>query len=296
MIFTDFSNDYYLAGNDIWLKVSDFLKPAVKLELTCENITTSKTLNPLILYIRPDNTFSFNISQPVRSLFAEPNHLANNNLQAFRFTFKFFYEDATTETSIQNKYFVRGFATKQERNSWNLDANTELVVGKWCEWTGLTLPGFAQKLQSSQIVSFIPTEKKILHLKNCEYKIVKFLNSLGGYQYWVFEYFEIKPKTKPMKRVSRIPYSLSQNAFRNIGSEIEETIELKTQTPSDVQSVILDLIKSHEIFIYNGFGLDDDSKWTRLALDSNDAVFNNIDKAYENKLSFSFINNISNQL
>ncbi|MDV4023895.1 hypothetical protein CMT52_17475 [Elizabethkingia anophelis] len=152
---------------------------------------------------------------------------------------------------------------------------------------------------NSEIVYFEPTKEDIFNIyipSNCDYKIVKFLNSLGGYQFYVFEKFEIKSKTKSGKTIPKITGALRQDNFRNLSIDTERTITFKTRTPFNVQEVITDLISSLEVYLYNPDGEDDNAKWERLKLENNDSIENNYDRMYENNIEYSFSNYITRTL
>ena len=124
----------------------------------------------------------------------------------------------------------------------------------------------------------------------------KFLNSLGGYQFWIFESWEIKKKAKPKKSIGRYTTRLRQNRSKTIGLTSDVSLTLKTKTPIDCQPIINDLIDSPDVLMYDPSGDDTDSRWYRLELDSNDAVLNNADRVYLNEISFNMPNYINRDL
>lgn len=297
MTITGLENNYYLTQNDIWVKISGVAEPIASLELSVKNLTASKELPTLRLYPSPNNDFQFNISLPVRGLFPFPNHINVNSLQNYelKFTIKFGDTNLPDEVQTIEKFFVRGGREKNGIDEWYLLPSQELIVGRWIDW-GISLPTYAKRIQGSTIVDFIPSNPYKFILRGCDYKIVKFLNSLGGYQYYIFEAFEIKNKSKSGKTIARIANRLREDNFLNIGIENEKEIEFTTKTPFEIQSVITDLISSFEVLIYNPDGNDEASRWQRLLLESNDSVENNYDRVYENKIKYSFSNEITRTL
>ena len=297
MTITGLENNYYLTQNDIWVKISGVAEPIASLELSVKNLTTSKELPTLRLYPSPNNDFQFNISLPVRGLFPFPNHINVNSLQSFEITFRIKFGNSNIEDEVLTitKYFVRGGRNKNGVDEWYLLPSQELIVGRWIDW-GISLPTFAKRIQGSTIVDFIPSNPFKFNLRGCDYKIIKFLNSLGGYQYYIFEAFEIKNKSKSGKTIARIANRLRDDNFLNIGIDNEKEIEFSTKTPFEIQTVITDLISSFEVLIYNPDGNDEASRWQRLILESNDSVENNYDRVYENKIKYSFSNEITRTL
>lgn len=294
MTITGLENNYYLSQNDIWITVNGFTALPDILELTVTNTTTGKSLPILRMSPSPNNEFKFNICIPVRGLFPFPDHINVNSLQSFQFDFKVKFEkegdvEILDEALSVSKLFVLGGRNKNGNDEWYLSSSEELIVGKWIEWRGITLPGYAKRIQGDVIVDFVPTDKLTLFTPNtCDYRILKFLNSLGGYQYYVFERFQEKSKTKVSKTISKISERLRRDNFRNMGLDVERTIEFQTKTPWEAQSVITDLISSPEVLMYDATGNDNESKWQRLIIENNDSLENNWEQVYDNKIEFSF--------
>mgnify|MGYP007017073019 FL=1 len=138
----------------------------------------------------------------------------------------------------------------------------------------------------------------------CDYRIIKFLNSLGAYQFYVFEGSEIQTDSKPKKNISRPTYRLRESGVRSLGTETEEILVLKTKTPGAIQAVIQDLVKSQDVLLYEPGSVevspyespgvaDNDSRWHRLELMSNDAYKSTKDGSYQNEIKFRFPNYIN---
>lgn len=293
-------NNYYLSGNDIWIQVHNFVKVPTKLEIQITNTNTSKMLGIFRLYPDPDNIFKFNISQIVRPLQPFPDHIDLNTLQNYTIDFTVIFEDATSDAISLEKYFIRGGREKNNTEEWYLTDGHKLVIDQWVDWRGIILPGYAKKIMSSLVVDYIPTIAETYKMNipsNCNAKIIKFLNSLGGYQFWVFEAHEINPKVKGKKQINQTPMRLRDDTFRSIGSTVETEITLKTRTPIDLQNIIIDLINSPDILMYDPAGNDDKSKWIRLGITgSNDALINTIDRVYNNEITFNLPNIINRDL
>ena len=293
-------NNYYLAGNDIWLQVSNFPKVPIRLELEVTNLNTGVTMPLFRLYSDINNVFRFNVSQTIRPLQPYPNHINVNTLQEYRLEFTVIYEDNTSEISTLDRYFIRGGRDKNNIEEWYLSDGYKLLISKWVDWRGILLPGYANKIQNNLIVDYNPamadTFKMILP-SSCNAKIIKFLNSIGGYQYWVFESWEIKPKVKAQSMISQIPMQLREAVSRNIGTDTTKEITLKTKTPAELQPIIMDLIESPEILMYDTSGIDAASSWHRLQLNgSNEAIYNSNDMSYLNEITYILPNYINRDL
>lgn len=292
MNITGLENDYYLAGNDIWLTASGTASPSRFIDVEVTNETSGETLAPLRPYPNPNDEYFFNISLPVRALFPEPDHIAVNALQKITVRITATLENDTTEISTFTKYFLRGSKNKRSTDEWYLSSASPLIVAKWVNWIGIALPTEAYKLQGNGIVQFIPTVQESILLPNrCSPTIVRFLNSLGGYQYWVFEKSERTESSKTMKSKNEIVTRLRGNVSRSLGVTSERDLVLSTKTPVHLQDIISDLIVSPDIYMYDPTGDDNLSRWQRLELSgTNKTILNNIDRVYINEIGFSLPN------
>lgn len=300
MNISGLENNYYLAGNDIWIQVSNFPKVPIRLELEVTNLNTGATMPLFRLYSDINNIFRFNVSQTIRPIQPYPNHTNVNTLQEYRLEFTVIFEDNTSEASTLDRYFIRGGRDKNNVDEWYLSDGYKLLISKWVDWRGILLPGYANKIQNNLIVDYIPamadTFKMILP-SSCNAKIIKFLNSIGGYQYWVFESWEIKSKVKAQSMISQIPMQLREDTSRNLGTDTTKEITLKTKTPTELQPIILDMLESPEILMYDPSGVDAASSWHRLQLaNSNDGIYNSNDMSYLNEITYILPNYINRDL
>ena len=295
-------NNYYLAFNDIWIIIDGFTKPVSLLEITVMNLTTGVSLPVFKLSPSPVNDFEFNICIPVKYLFPTTDHVNVNSLQSFKIDFKAKFHDTTIaeDNSSVTKYFVRGGRNKASNNQWYLSASQELIIGQWIEWRGITLPGNPKKIQGNSIVSYTPSSSfKMFTDAHCDYRILKFLNSIGGYQFFVFEKFQIKNKTKAGKTIPRKTNHLQADNFTHSSIENEKNIAFQTLTPFEIQDVFTELVNSPEVFLFSPDGpdsMDNESKWERLQVENNESIENNWTRKYENKIEFSFSNYIKKAL
>ena len=291
MDVTGLENNYYLSGNDIWIKVYIFAKPLLRLELKVTNLNTGKTLPIFKLYADPANAVIFNASQTIRPLQPYPNHVNYNTLQKYKIEFTAILDDNTTEALSLERYFIRGGRDKNNIDEWYLQNNEKLFISKWVEWQGIDLPGEANKILNQYVVDFVPDiqDRYLMHIADkCKVKIIKFLNSKGGYQFWIFEASEIKAKSKAKSTVARVPMQLRADAYLGVGVDTSKELKLKSKVPAILQPIILDLLDSPDVLLYDPLGNDYLSKWHRLQLSgSNDALLNSNDMSYTNEITYS---------
>ena len=298
-------DDYYLSGNNIWVKVLptdyDNTKTAVRLDFFIENLFTLKSIPVLKMYPNPTKDFSFNICLPVRALQPEPDQVTPSYMMSkFRFTFSITYSDDTVETIQLEKFFIRGGINKRGADNWFLNSSAPLIIEKWVQWTGIPSPGNPSRIQGDTIVDFVPSPDMIYNFLipgNCNYKIIKFLNSLGGYQYWIFEYNERALKTKGKGSIYKIADALKFDVSKSLGIEEDEVLNLKSKTPAALQPIVMDLIKSQDIYLFHPEGNEPYSQWERLELsESNEAVLNSFSMTYLNEISFKIPNYVTRDL
>lgn len=285
-------NNYYLAFNDVWIVIDGFTDNTSLLEIVVTNLTTGISLKEFQLSPSPDNDFEFNICIPVRNLFPKTDHINVNSLQSFKLDFKVKFEDTNIadEVFTIERYFVRGGRNKSAGSEWFLTPSQELIIGKWIEWRGITLPGYAKRIQANLIVDYVPTSSFKIPNPSCDYKILKFLNSLGGYQFFLFEKWEIKRPTKAGKKIIKKTNRLRSDNFKNTSIENSRTIEFHSFTPWEIQEVFAELVDSPEVFLFHPEGNDNESKWELLELENNESIENNWTRKYENKVEYSFSN------
>lgn len=294
MTVNGLENNYYLTQNDIWVVVNGFTNVVAKVILDFKNLITNQELNGFECSASPDNDCMFNACFVIRSLMPEPNHITNNNLQSFqiKITAKFQNTAIADEVQTITKYFVRGGKRKSGNDEYFIQ-NDFLVVGKWISggtsWTALSGP---QKILLNAIVEDNTYQNtiQVQERKGCEGILIKYLNSIGGYQYFYFDRYEDKLKTKASKPVQRIATRLRKDNFQNTGYEETLTRTLYAYSDKELQENFQDLVRSPHLFFYDPAGSDNDSKWHLIRLDDNTSDWNNYENVFENKVEFTLPN------
>lgn len=289
MTITGLENNYYLSGNNIWITVDGFTEPVSFLNLTVTNTTTAETLPPLKMSPSPDNDFNFNISVPVSALFPDPDHINNNSLQSFEFDFSAVFVDEETpqDETIILKNFIRGQRTQNGNAEWFMNDGDYLIVGKWLNFPHFILPSGASFINGDILGNRNPAIQFCMTVRcSPDAKLLKFRNSLGGYQFFAFEKWQKNTDVKSNKSIQKISNRLRKDKFRTTDNNLQNEIEFFTKTPATIQDVFLDLLQSPEVYLYHPEGNDDDAKWQLLEPTDNKSFFNNIDKVYENEITF----------
>lgn len=295
MIVTGLENNYYLTQNDIWVTIAGFTNVVGKVVIDVKNLITNKELKGFECSAGPDNACLFNVCFPIRALMPEPNHITNNNLQQFQIKITAKFQNTSIADEVQTivKYFIRGGRDKSGSNEWYLNDGGFLVVGKWItgggSWLALSKP---QRISNNEIVGDPSYNDGIVvnERKGCQGLLIKYLNSLGGYQYFYFDRYEDKEKTKASKSVQRIATRLRQDNFQNTGYDAEKSRTLYAYSGKDIQDNFRDLVKSQHIMLYDDAGDDNVSKWHLIQLDDNSSDWNNYENYFENKIEFKLPN------
>ncbi|WP_312303873.1 hypothetical protein [Chryseobacterium sp.] len=295
MTINGLENNYYLTQNDIWVKITGFTEVVSKVVIDFKNLTTGKELNGFECSASPDNDCFFNVCFPVRALMPEPDQSSINSLQNFqiKITAKFRNTALSDEVSTVTKYFIRGGRDKSGVYEWYLRDGDYLISNYWITG-GVSWSAFGQPLRisggslaedSSYALKTAQEERK-----GCDGILIKYLNSLGGYQYFYFDRYEIKNKSKAGKTVNRITTRLRNDNFQNTGYEETRTMTLYSFTEKKLQPNFEDLIRSLQLFYFDSEGDDTASQWHLFKLDDNSSVFNNYEHVYENKIEFTLPN------
>lgn len=280
MLIQGLEQNYYLCRNDIWVDVEGNDETLSKLFVKITNSGNGESFE-FLFTANSDGVVSFNISAAVHALMNRPIYTVNYlaTLQKFQLYFKGRYENGEEkEHTINRAFILGGRKTTTERNY--ISEGESLLINQLVKWKGINLPFYNYVLKNGNIVQQ-PTKSPKQLILPCEhdYKAVLFRNSLGAYQIWMFEKYEIKTKAKGGKVVQL------QGTHRNLPTEVNRTIEMFTKTPAELQDIIDDLIMSDEVYLL-------DNKWRRerLVVEDNEAIFNNWDASYQNKITFSFNN------
>lgn len=147
-MITGLQHDFYLSANPLWVKIYDLANAPNYAEITIVNTTTDKGYNTLKKNFAPDGTCEFNIMSIIEALMPYPDHINNNNLNKFNISIKVKYKNTTIAGTEYNfkRYVIRGGANKQSNKEQYIDSQSKLIVGKWLQWEGLTLPDLPYRL------------------------------------------------------------------------------------------------------------------------------------------------------
>lgn len=291
MTIQGLENNNYLAQNDIWIIVNGFAKPPLYLEISATNSSVGTDLNkPIRSYSTTGNDFRLNISIPVRATFKPVDHSPLNTVNLIALLFKVTFTDGSTDQVVINKKFINGGRDKFGTYAWYMLNNEPLYTGPWLLWDGIPEYQPYRIAAAGDVELFTPTNIQRYPSRECEFHLIKFINSLGGVQYFAFEKMERKVKSNKGDHYKKIVYALSSDDFDTYRNQSDKSIELTTITRMEHQEVFEALVDGQAFWIRNPQSVGNAGEWTKLKMESSSSIQNNYDRTYENKVEFTIPN------
>ena len=184
-----------------------------------------------------------------------------------------------TSQIFLNKTFIRGFKRENSKEAFTIPVNTILSpVEKIPYWTSYPTGKFYINIGNYIICEPIivnPNEFKLMPTpSNCDPFYIRFLNSLGGYSFWLFNAWEWNTSSKSKGVVNDL---LERHS---LGFTEDNTVNLDARVKREFFPLMKDLIVSPMIQVYNKFGAD---KWLKIDLKSSSFKENN----YEDLIEFN---------
>lgn len=294
--------DYYLVGNDIYIRVKGTSKESQFLDITFTNMTTGNSLKGLRPYPNLQNEYKFNVCMPVRALFPEPETINTpNSIQRIAMTIVATLTDGTTETTSLTKLFVRGGKQKNMATEWNLEDGTILTTAPFPRFIGVPeLPHGIHKIAGDKVIEHVPKERfDVLRRSVCSPTYVRFLNSLGGYEWWCFEQRVDNDEGKAGKTKTLPALSLKANNMRQLSTTQSREFMLISDMPIEYYNLAVELINSTDIYIFNPSAPKDDpeARFERVFLNgTNKLERNTISKRVSLELKLYLPNYITREI
>jgi hypothetical protein len=291
MTVTGLQNDHYLINNSINLLIDGFTSDVRYLEIFALNLQTNKTAKIRLYPI--NNNFKIDISRIVKSTFNAPNYPnLNINLNRFSIDFKVFFVGGTSETLTFSKYFIRGgnyqgvypdCVTQKQNYLANGSVIGYLITKKIPVWDDQTPLSYKQILTNAY---YTPNPnrpiKEILEVPCNGIKVI-FLNQYGTYSEWYFNNYEIQDSTKHIDFIENFNTDFNGNRFKDLGSSVTTTINVKDSVPLRFNELIRHLIISPEIYVV------EDSYNRKVILNNNKWSFNSREKMYKHSITFDYL-------
>lgn len=278
---TGLSASRYYTDNPIWVDVNttgDVITDVVNL-----NIYQNATLVFTAKYYTYNNLVSFDLSEIIKGLLPEPQHPTNATAGTI-ITTNSVTLTITLANFNQTKTFYRGGLVS---NSSNVQVPNNAVLSeseKIPVWSGF--PSAKYYINNSNIIFtdiLLSTDIENRRVINCDSVFLRFLNSKGGYSYWLFEEWEIKDKYKQGKIIDRRGKDL------DLGNKPEFELSLSTRVEERYLATMRALVQSSEIYVYRLDNLIQEFNptfqqtytWTPIYNAGGDVDWNAFDSVYE---------------
>lgn len=292
----------YLINNPIILQV--YSENIVRLEIIFYNEQNGKSVTIPNLYPEPINQkVIFSIDKIVKGLFTLPNHndvyqsttpiYLPENTNRIIITLTAHIVGGAQEVETITKTFIRGGRyndlTNQSTPSNRIITPTEIMpifAGYPSSIYWLDQNCKVQKLNQS--TGFYPNYSKTEYVreKSCNGKYLAFLNSLGGYSYWLFDNFEEETNSANLGIVN--------NGFnrKDLGATYENSFKVFGKIQDRFYPLMRDLILSPDIWEWQ----KETQTWKKIYSDGNKWVRNGAKSSYKIDYKFSDFNNLNPSL
>lgn len=280
--------DGYLIDNPIEVELISNNENLYFWEISFENYQNGKIISGIIIYPNQTENSKLNIASVIKGLFTLPKHEGNyiatteinipNNSNKVGISINSVFMDGTSESTYVEKTFIRGgyYGTYDTLTNRMIPTGTILENAEKVPY----FPGYPcavyylnaeKKVQKKNIFMFLYSAPEIerMRVKSCGGGHIKFLNSLGGYSYWLFENW------KETTENDNLGISNSLNPIIDYGNELDFTYETMSKVPIRYAGLMTDLIASKEIYLWlnNGsFKMGGTSQWKRISIKSSNKI------------------------
>lgn len=207
------------------------------------------------------------------------------NYQVFNITFS---ENQTDTSAIfSNKTFIGAFKRTKSNNALTFSVNEELREGeKIPVWQGYPTARFwinsSNQIKSTTVVTSEHSQQ--MRTNACNPFYVRFLNSKGGYSFWMFNSWEHSTKSDEYGVIERTGIN-----NKSLGFSEENTVTVDTRVKREYYDLIRALIVSPVIQVYDQF----DMEWLKIELKGTTFETNNYDDLQEFTCEFDLMLNVN---
>lgn len=238
-------------------------------------VTISVNDNELRFYTGPTRQISVDLRDVIKGMFPEPHHpetFYNNTILERNFqTYDIEVSESVGDTIlIPNKTFIRGGLEVQRNNVTINSGSTLRVTEKMPVWKGFPFSKYILS-QEGKIEILVSAGFREIELQRSLGRnpiYVRFLNTMGGYSFWLFENYTEQVSTESQDVIKR-----RERDF-HLGSNSNTQITVEGRVKRRYYNIIKSLLKSPEIHIYEKFG----NEWTLCSADSNSVDLNNYEE------------------
>lgn len=291
-------NDGYVINNPILVSITDTRTDMFYVEVQVQNLTNLKTTSPFRLYFQ-NQVAKLNLTPIIKGLFDVPIHNTDyltqtplpmpRNSNSYRISFRIYYTNGDTSAlESEIRQFIRAgyYDTRMTNETIGSDVllqNSEKVPvfgGYPCAYY-ITSDKKEIVKYNRVTVHYNDPYWELMRKKTCDGVYIKFLNSKGGYSYWLFEDW------KDTTSNSHLGYVSSYGGATDLGSDASFEFEVMSKVPRRYMGLMTDLILSPEVYLYLNNGSRDEKAWRRYFLKDNKIEEKRKSVAYNVNIKFT---------
>jgi len=261
MIVVGLNRNRYLINNPIWVEIIEIPSESIYVTATIVRLAPDGSDIPesaptTLRLSHSNNTLYFDLSEGIKSFFPIPNFELETasgsdigtNYQDARVTLKAVSASgAILEEMMFTRTFIRG-GRDGDINNTVLGAGATLkestLIPRWQAFPVRKYYLTAQNRIAST-VSIPANETEQRRVVGCNPIYFKFLNTQGGYSYWLFETWDSEKSTKKAQRIE------SRDRNYSLGTDIDYELEVEGRVERRYFATMRALIQSPEIYVYN---------------------------------------------
>ena len=292
---TGLNGSRYYVNNPIWLECDVSDNPVDSFTMVISSAGTPLFQGKFYTY---DNKAYIDIAEIMKGLLPEPNHPVNPSTG-----------QVITTNSIYVQIYVLGFAPSivfyrggEDSDRTNVQVPplaTLIESAKIPVWNGYPSAKYYLNASNEIIYTNIlqPSETEQRRVVTCNPVYLRFLNSKGGYSFWLFDSWNIQKKTKKGDIIERRTNDL------DLGLEPSHTLNLSTRVEERYTQTLRALCQSPEVYIYQiqniiteqNTSFQSSTLWTRIFNDGSSMEWNSEETVneFDFKFDLRFKNNPS---
>lgn len=251
MVVSGLNQNRYLVNNPIWV---DITNAGAKVQMQLSGLAIPNDPYPTFTFYTHNGSVSIDIAEIIKSLFAVPTHPAGlvNGQVVPGLTFSQTITFSSGGDSVSfSKTFLRGGKLTMGTNQ-TVPANSLLSESpKIPVWDGYNSAKYTLNQFNQVVFNNILTNNEIDRRKvvTCNPVFTRFLNTKGGYSFWLFEEWEITETTKDQERIDRrgTPIDMGQSATWKLN--------VRSRVPQEYTATMSALLKSLDIYVWGMEGL-----------------------------------------